>query len=222
MSNHRPNTSDRAALARGIETNIRPVKVGKGFVWSLQRPKKGEFLQSGVASTWEEAERAAASARRIWAREIPMDGLGDAARSQEEHIDAAFVALEDGDCKRASREIAEAKSHGKIRHGELLERQLRQACSVGMAGAASIRRGRRGKTRRPRISLPPEAFVPVNRAPAPMWAYLIGYGVAGFIAYKLFAGPKPVAGSLFGLAGGCGSCGGSCLGCTSKARASYR
>ena len=38
--------------------------------------------------------------------------LGDAAMSAEEHVEAAHRAAEDGDCKRALKQIEEAEKHG--------------------------------------------------------------------------------------------------------------
>lgn len=58
--------------------------------------------------------------------------LRDAARSQEEHVDAIFTAIEDGNCRLAAREYREALTHGPIKHEALLKKQMTKACPASL------------------------------------------------------------------------------------------
>ena len=132
-------------------------------------------------------------------------GLGDLFRSQEEHVDAVHVALEDGDCKRAAREINEARSHGPVPYEKLLVKQMRQSCPTGIDGLGKAPRkirGLRGRPKKPsrRIQLPADAYLP-DGPPLPWAVYALGYGTAAFVAYKFLTRNAAASGL-----GGCGGC----------------
>jgi len=117
--------------------------------------------------------------------------LGDAARAQAEHIDAVHVALEDGDCKRAAKELAEAKSHGPVKHEQLLVKQMKQACSTSDLGrfTSKAKKEKRARRRAAR-KLAKSDVGPLPTLP-PL-AYLVLYGAAAMALVK-FAEKKTVA-----------------------------